>query len=166
MHSGCELVFSGRLSMHFVYMRSGSLPWHQPCSGLQGLEQKNCWKQRLRLPVLLCQCTHYCRCWGLRSSEVKTTEQEPWGQRRQDSQNTTVGEKENGNRKVWKSGLGRPFSFKVNTKLLSKKNPRHCRTHLTDFFFFSLCILLLHLISTFPSLYSWTCQCTSKPVIF
>lgn len=71
MLSGCELVFSTRPSMYFVCI-NGSLPCHQPCSGLPGLEQKNaCWKQCLRLPILFCQCTNYCKCWGLRSSEVR-----------------------------------------------------------------------------------------------
>lgn len=141
MLSGCELVFSARPSMYFVCMRIGSLPCHQPCSGLQGLEQKNaCSKQCLRLPVLFCQCSNYLKCWGLRSSQVRRLNRSHRDREREKGQNTKVGEKEDGKRKVLKRGLGRPFSFKLmgQHKITKWKKPLHCRTHFTDFNFFFL----------------------------
>lgn len=58
---------------------------------------------------------------GTEKLRSKKIEQEPQGQRREEGQNTIVGEKEDEKRKGSKRGLGRPFSFKVNTKLISKK---------------------------------------------
>lgn len=58
---------------------------------------------------------------GTEELRNKKTEQEPQGLRGEEGQDATVGEKEDGKRKVLKSGSGRLFSFNVNTKLLRKK---------------------------------------------
>lgn len=50
---------------------------------------------------------------GTEKLRSKKTEQEPQGQKREKGQNTKIGEKEDGKRKVLKYGLGGPFSFKL-----------------------------------------------------